>query len=80
MEPARAHLVRQVIANHAHRIIFSASQQEDIPTFRPRIVSAEQYKAESDAWERWHLQQMSIEEMYLGCHSSLLVGLQDGRQ
>lgn len=65
MEPAHAHPVRQVIANHAHRMIFAAAPDGDIAALRPRIVSAELYKAENEAWEQWHLQQLSVERNLL---------------
>ena len=65
MEPAHAHSVRRVIASHAHRMIFAAEQDKGIPVLRPRVVSAEMYKAETDSWGQWHAQQLSVERRVL---------------
>lgn len=55
------HRFRRMIAMHAHRSIFTATQDGEIPKLRPCIVSERRVKEEQDQWQRWHDEQNQAE-------------------
>jgi len=59
------HLLRRLIAEHAHRNIFGKTADTEAQAYRPRIVNAEYYKFEQDKWQRWHAEQTESEEYFL---------------
>jgi hypothetical protein len=63
---AQAELIRRFIAEHAHRTIFSAKQDMDVPRLRPRTVNPEYVKDERLQWEKWHEDQTAAEQSLLG--------------
>jgi hypothetical protein len=58
---AQAELVRRFCAEHAHRMIFAASVDADVPKLRPRVVSADLLREESELWRNWHKDQSTAE-------------------
>lgn len=57
--------LRKVIAEHAHRYIFSPAPDASIPFLRPRHIDAQAVKNETELWERWHAEQSSAERELL---------------
>jgi len=62
--PSRFHarFIRRMIAEHAYRQIYSASEDGKISTLRPRIVDAEAFQHEKEQWEKWHEEQTRVEQ------------------
>ncbi|MGH8050552.1 MAG: DUF4238 domain-containing protein [Arenimonas sp.] len=56
-----AYKFRQIIAEHAHRMIFSAAPSIEVPMLRPRIVNADQVLKERSQWKNWHANQSKAE-------------------
>jgi Protein of unknown function (DUF4238) len=48
-----ARSLNKIIANHAHRAIFSAVPNDDVVKFRPRRVDADLESLERRQWSRW---------------------------
>ena len=63
-------LIQKIISENAHRYIFCNQINEEIEEFRPRVVSREQFLAESDQWKQWHKMQTQIEGQYFGVRRS----------
>jgi hypothetical protein len=63
---AHAEFIRRVIAEHAHRYIFSSSEDVEIPTLRPRTISADMVRHEKEEWHRWHEEQSRAERELMG--------------
>jgi hypothetical protein len=61
-----ARFVRRWIAEHAHRMIFAAERDGDVPILRPRQEDAEAYQREQEHWSRWHDQQTAAEQEWGG--------------
>lgn len=57
--------IRRVIASHAHRSIFAAEPDAEVPAMRPRVVNAAQRRSENEQWRRWHEEQSAAEREYL---------------
>jgi len=57
MPAHQASIVRRFIAEHAHRMIFAATQDAEIPRLRPRTADANLCQHERDQWATWHQQQ-----------------------
>ncbi|GAB3344958.1 DUF4238 domain-containing protein [Lysobacter tyrosinilyticus] len=53
-------LIRRMIIEHGDRYVF-AKEPGDIHLIRPRIVSPDGYKAEQEAWKKWHSEQTQSE-------------------
>ncbi|MNF39085.1 hypothetical protein D3C84_200490 [compost metagenome] len=53
--------IRRIIIEHAHRLIFSTTDDQAIPIVRPRTVCLEAYKNEQAFWEGWHNEQSLAE-------------------
>lgn len=62
MSVRQAELIRRIIAEHAHRLIFSVDRDPDIPRLRPRVVDPETFKHEREQWLSWHRQQSQAEK------------------
>lgn len=58
-------MLRRMIAEHAHRYIFSPIQDTAIPQYRPRAVDAQAIDNEEQQWRRWHEEQSSVERELL---------------
>jgi hypothetical protein len=56
--------IRRVIARRAHRTVFAAEPDAQLPTLRPRVVNAAQLKSENEQWQRWHEEQSAAEREY----------------
>jgi hypothetical protein len=65
-----AEFIRRVIAEHAHRYIFSSSEDVEIPRLRPRTVSADMVRDEKEQWRRWHEEQSRAERELMGWSGS----------
>jgi uncharacterized protein DUF4238 len=63
---AHAKLIRRVIAEHAHRYLFSSPENVDIPRLRPRTVSADIVRHEKEQWQSWHEEQSRAERELMG--------------
>ncbi|MFL6260243.1 MAG: DUF4238 domain-containing protein [Thermoanaerobaculia bacterium] len=61
-----AEYIRRFVAEHAHRMIFAADQDVDIPKLRPRVVDAELLRKENEHWQRWHKEQTAAELRLMG--------------
>jgi hypothetical protein len=59
---ATALMMRRFIAEHAHRFIFSATTDSDVPKLRPRKVDAALLRNEDQQWRRWHEEQSLAEQ------------------
>lgn len=59
---ATALMMRRFIAQHAHRFIFSATADSDVPKLRPRKVDAALLHSEAEQWRRWHVEQSLAEQ------------------
>lgn len=58
-------MLRRMIAEHAHRYIFSPTKEPTIPQYIPRVVDAQAVKNETDQWQRWHEEQSTAERKLL---------------
>jgi hypothetical protein len=56
---AEAEMIRRFIAEHAHRLIFAAEPDPEVPRLRPRTVNA-------DLWRKWHEEQTAAEREVMG--------------
>jgi hypothetical protein len=54
-------MLRRMIAEHAHRYIFSLSKDPSVPRYRSRIVNEEAVKNEQEQWRKWHEEQSNAE-------------------
>jgi hypothetical protein len=61
-----AKMFRRLIAEHAHRYIFSKSADADIPKLRPRTIDAARLRDENEQWSRWHDEQTRAEQELMG--------------
>jgi hypothetical protein len=61
MPRATAEMTRRIIAEHAHRFIFAASAEADVPKLHPRTVDADLLRHENEQWHRWHEEQTAAE-------------------
>lgn len=59
-------MLRRMIAEHAHRYIFSPWKDPTIPRYRSRIVDAKAVKNETEMWQRWHEEQSAAERELAG--------------
>jgi hypothetical protein len=62
MTRVHADLVRRFIAEHAHRMVFAANCDDDVPRLRSRIVNADLFGHEREQWSAWHDQQTAAEQ------------------
>jgi hypothetical protein len=58
-------MLRRMIAEHAHRYIFSPTKEPTIPQYIPRVVDAQAVKNETEQWQRWHEEQSTAERELL---------------
>jgi hypothetical protein len=58
----KAEMIRRFIAEHAHRYIFAASPDADVPSLRPRIANAALLADEREQWRKWHEDQTTAEQ------------------
>jgi Protein of unknown function (DUF4238) len=58
---AQASMLRRLIAEHAHRYIFSKKIDLHMPNIRPRVVNAEAVRNENEQWKNWHREQRAAE-------------------
>jgi len=61
----QAVMLRRMIAEHAHRYIFSPFKDPDISCYRARHVDAEAVKSEQEQWSKWHDEQSAAERELL---------------
>jgi hypothetical protein len=54
-------LIRRMLAEHAHRNVFSSIQDPTIPQYRPRIVDPNAVRDEAEQWKKWHDEQSRAE-------------------
>lgn len=66
LEPAQAEIFRRVIAQHAHRYIFSKSVDVAIPKLRPRTIDAAFLQDENEQWSRCHEEQTRAKRELMG--------------
>ena len=57
-------LIRKLIVEHAHRLVFSTAADQGIEAMRSRKVDASQVESEKNEWELWHKNQLEIETSY----------------
>jgi hypothetical protein len=62
--PSRYHarLFRRIIAEHAHRTIYSLAEDAKIPQLRPRVVDAKAFQNERALWAAWYEDQSRAEQ------------------
>ena len=63
---ATAEMIRRFIAEHAHRFVFAAKADAEVPKLRPRRVDAVLLRDEREQWLRWHDNQNKAEEQLSG--------------
>jgi hypothetical protein len=63
---ADVEMIRRSIAEHAHRLIFAASADAEVPKLRPRTVDAALLRNEDEQWRRWHENQTIAERELMG--------------
>ena len=56
-----ANAIRRMIAEHAHRLIFSADCDPDVPRLRPRTVNEGLFRSERELWASWHARQTAAD-------------------
>jgi hypothetical protein len=61
----QALLLRRMIAEHAHRYIFSPEPDVSIAALRPRLIDADAVKQEIQLWDQWHSEQSIAEREFL---------------
>jgi hypothetical protein len=59
-----AKMLRRIIAEHAHRYIYSPTADKRIEQFRARIINPEELDAERQFWNEWHNQQSCDERTW----------------
>jgi hypothetical protein len=62
----QAKIMRRCIAEHAHRFIFSSEPEAQVPTLKPRMVSADLLRNEKIQWSKWHEDQSAAENKLIG--------------
>jgi hypothetical protein len=62
--------IRRMIAQHAFRMIFAVSPDENVPELRPRLVSPEQFRKERESQLNWHEDQTAAERDLMSATSS----------
>jgi Protein of unknown function (DUF4238) len=62
--PSRDHarLLRRIIAEHAHRRIYSLAEDSKIPQLMPRVVDAAAFQNERALWKAWYEDQSRAEQ------------------
>ncbi|MGC2161718.1 MAG: DUF4238 domain-containing protein [Silvibacterium sp.] len=62
--PSRYHarLFRHMIAEHAHRRIYSVEEDGKVLQFKPRVIDAMAFQNERAAWETWYENQSRAEQ------------------
>jgi hypothetical protein len=58
----RARLIRRMIAEHAHRSIYSQSEDNKVPQLRPRVEDTLTYENERKSWAAWYENQSRAEQ------------------
>jgi hypothetical protein len=58
----QAFIFQRLIAEHAHRYIYSKSQNPLVNQLRPRKISLEMYDKEKEYWDNWHKQNIKAEQ------------------
>jgi hypothetical protein len=62
----QAEMIQRLIAEHAHRLIFAAEPDPEVPRLRPRTVNADLWRDENDLWRKWHEEQTAAEREAMG--------------
>lgn len=62
----QAEIKRRCIAEHAHRFIFASEPEAQVPTLKPRMVSADLLRDEKIQWSKWHEDQTAAEKKLIG--------------
>ena len=57
----QAYIFQHIIAGHAHRYIYSKSQDDSVLRLRPRVVSLKTFNDEREQWENWHAKNIAAE-------------------
>lgn len=57
----QAIMLRRMIAEHAHRYIFSPTKDSNVSRYKPRHVDALAVKNEQEQWKKWHDEQSAAE-------------------
>jgi hypothetical protein len=60
------HRFRKMVAEHAYRQIFAATEDAEVPNLRPRRVNATLVEFERDQWRHWHEEQSRAEAEFMG--------------
>jgi hypothetical protein len=62
--PSRYHarLFRRMVAEHAHRQIYSYAEDSKVPQLRPRTIDATAFQSERRLWEAWYEDQSRTEQ------------------
>jgi hypothetical protein len=58
----RARLIRRMIAEHAHRSIYSLSEEGKVPQLKPRMEDVLAYQTERKNWAFWYENQSRAEQ------------------
>jgi hypothetical protein len=61
LSPENTLELQKLVAEHAHRSIYARQPIRRVAWFRPRLVDAAQFKAEEEAWSKWHAEQSEAE-------------------
>ena len=59
-------MIRRFTAEHAHRMIFAASPDEEVPSLRPRTENQDMFRSEAEQWRKWHDEQTAAERKLRG--------------
>ncbi len=62
--------IRRFIAEHAHRFIYAARPDTEVPMMRPRTVDSAALRREQDLWRKWHEEQSAAERDLLASRSA----------
>lgn len=62
LQQKQALMFQRIIAEHAHRYIYSKSQDPLAHQFHRREVNLEIHAQEKDYWDNWHKQHIDAEQ------------------
>lgn len=63
-------MIRRLIVEHAHRMIFATAPDSEVMSMRPRTVDASAVHEENEQWQMWHEQQTAAEIEIMGSGST----------
>jgi hypothetical protein len=66
VSPEIAAMMRRFIVEHAHRYVFAANADTEVPQLRQRVVNDAAFRDEATQWQKWHTEQSRAERELMG--------------